>query len=79
MAEVMAIMNSWPLTPISTDVGMPQVLSSAMLLTQKASVAPAPPGNFELIPDVGGLILEAMKVGLLVHLATHKEMDRGEI
>ncbi|XP_067275269.1 uncharacterized protein [Pseudorasbora parva] len=48
MAEVMAIMNSRPLTPISTDAGMPQVLSPAMLLTQKASVAPAPPGNFEL-------------------------------
>ncbi len=48
MAEVMAIMNSRPLTPISTDACMPQVLSPAMLLTQKASVAPAPPGNFEL-------------------------------
>ncbi len=48
MAEVMAIINSRPLTPISTDVSMPQVLSPAMLLTQKASVAPAPPGNFEL-------------------------------
>lgn len=48
MAEVMAIMNSRPLTPISTDASMPQVLSPAMLLTQKASVAPAPPGNFEL-------------------------------
>ncbi|XP_073810196.1 uncharacterized protein [Danio rerio] len=48
MAEVMAIMNSRPLTPISTDASMPQVLSPAMLLTQKASVAPTPPGNFEL-------------------------------
>lgn len=43
-----AIMNSRPLTPISTDASMPQVLSPAMLLTQKASVAPTPPGNFEL-------------------------------
>ncbi|XP_059356924.1 uncharacterized protein LOC132095850 [Carassius carassius] len=48
MAEVMAIMNSRPLTPISSDAGMPQVLSPAMLLTQKASVAPASPGNFEI-------------------------------
>ncbi|XP_067248458.1 uncharacterized protein [Chanodichthys erythropterus] len=48
MAEVMAIMNSGPLIPISSDAGMPQVLSPAMLLTQNASVAPAPPGNFEL-------------------------------
>ncbi|XP_026113195.1 uncharacterized protein LOC113091779 [Carassius auratus] len=48
MAEVMAIMNSRPLIPISSDTGMPQVLSPAMLLTQKASVAPAPPGNFEI-------------------------------
>ncbi len=47
MAEIMTIMNSRPLTPISTDASMPQVLSPAMLLTQKASVAPAPPGNFE--------------------------------
>ncbi|XP_059380036.1 uncharacterized protein LOC132115641 [Carassius carassius] len=48
MSEVMAIMNSRPLTPISSDAGMPQVLSPAILLTQKASVAPAPPGNFEI-------------------------------
>ncbi len=47
MAEAMAIMNSLPLTPISTDASMPEVLSPAMFLTQKASVAPAPPGNFE--------------------------------
>lgn len=48
MAEVMAIMNSRPLTPISTDAEMPQILSPAMLLTQKASVAPAPPGDFRM-------------------------------
>ncbi len=47
MAEVMSIMNFRPLIPISTDASMPQVLSPAMLLTQKASVAPAPPGNVE--------------------------------
>ena len=48
MAEVMAIMNSRPLTPVSSDAEMPQVLSPAMLLTQKASVAPAPPGDFKI-------------------------------
>lgn len=48
MAEVMAIMNSRPWTSISTDAEMPQVLSPAMLLTQKASVAPAPPGDFKI-------------------------------
>lgn len=48
MAEVVAIMNSRPLTPISTDASMPQVFSPTIHLTQKASVAPTPPGNFEL-------------------------------
>lgn len=48
MAEVMAIMNSRPLSPISTDTDIPQILSPAMLLTQKASVSPAPPGDFTM-------------------------------
>lgn len=34
--------------PISTDAEMPQFLSPAMLLTQKASVAPAPPGDYKI-------------------------------
>lgn len=48
MAEVMAIMNSRPLVPISYDAEIPEILSPAMLLTQKASVTPAPPGDFKL-------------------------------
>lgn len=48
MAEVMAIMNARPLVPVSTDPETPEVLSPAMLLTQKASVVSAPPGDFEL-------------------------------
>ncbi|XP_074485799.1 uncharacterized protein LOC141764441 [Sebastes fasciatus] len=48
LAEVMAIVNNRPLVPISTDPESPEILSPAMLLTQKASVVPAPPGDFEL-------------------------------
>lgn len=44
MAEIMAIMNSRPLVPISYDAEIPEILSPATLLTQKASVTPAPPG-----------------------------------
>lgn len=48
MAEVMAMMNARPLVPVSSDPETPEVLSPAMLLTQKASVVSAPPGDFEL-------------------------------
>ena len=48
MAEVMAIMNARPLVPISYDVEIPEMLSPATLLTQKASVTPAPLGDFKL-------------------------------
>lgn len=48
MAEVMAIMNARPLVPISYDAEVPEMLSPAPLLAQKASVTPAPPGDFEL-------------------------------
>lgn len=48
MAEVMAIINARPLVPVSTDPETPEVLSPAMLLTHKASVVSAPPGDFEL-------------------------------
>ncbi|XP_037387155.1 uncharacterized protein LOC119261637 isoform X1 [Pygocentrus nattereri] len=48
MAEVMAIMNARPLVPVSNDPEAPEVLSPAMLLTQKAGTIPTPPGDFEL-------------------------------
>lgn len=48
MAEVMAIINARPMVPISHDAEVPEMLSPATLLTQKASVIPAPLGNFEL-------------------------------
>lgn len=45
MAEVSAIVNARPLVPISSDSAAPFLLSPAMLLTQKQSLA-APPGDF---------------------------------
>ncbi|XP_059210199.1 uncharacterized protein LOC131989046 [Centropristis striata] len=48
MAEVMAIINARPLVAVATDPETPEVLSPALLLTQKASIVPAPPGDFEL-------------------------------
>lgn len=48
MAEVMAIMNARPLIPVSNDAEVPEILSPATLLTQKASVSPAPLGDFDL-------------------------------
>lgn len=48
MAKVMAIMNARPLVPISYDAEVPEMLTPATLLTQKASVTPAPLGDFEL-------------------------------
>ncbi|PWA30644.1 hypothetical protein CCH79_00009293, partial [Gambusia affinis] len=44
----MAIMNARPLIPVSNDLETPEVLSPAMLLTQKAAAVPTPPGDFEL-------------------------------
>ena len=35
MAEVTAIINAWPLVPVSGDQNCPEVLSPTMLLTQK--------------------------------------------
>ena len=35
MAEVMAIVNNWPLVPVSSDPAMPDVLTLSMVLTQK--------------------------------------------
>lgn len=48
MAEVMAIMNARPLVPVSSDPGMPAVLTPAILLTQKIDPVSAPLGNMDL-------------------------------
>lgn len=48
LAEVMAIMNARPLVPVSSDPGMPAVLTPAMLLTQKIDPVSAPLGNMDL-------------------------------
>ncbi|XP_014848114.1 PREDICTED: uncharacterized protein LOC106921142 [Poecilia mexicana] len=46
MAEVMAIMNARPLVSISTDPDKPNLLTPAMLLTQKTNALSAPAGSF---------------------------------
>ena len=46
MAEVMAIVNSRPLVPVSTDPTMPEILTPSTLLTQKTSTLKAIPGEF---------------------------------
>lgn len=46
MYEVSAIINSRPVTPISTDPDDPIIISLAMLLTQKT--------GFDPIPDLDG-------------------------
>ncbi|XP_039463670.1 uncharacterized protein LOC120436908 [Oreochromis aureus] len=46
MAEVTAIVNSRPLTTVSADSEHPEILTPAMLLTQKVGVPPVPPGQF---------------------------------
>lgn len=48
IAEVTAIVNARPLIPILYDVEVPEMLSPATLLTQKASVTSAPLGDFKL-------------------------------
>lgn len=47
MAEVTAIVNARPLTTVSTDPEHPEILSPAMLLTQKIDPPLAPPGQSE--------------------------------
>lgn len=46
MAEVAAIINSRPLVPVSSDPECSEVLTPAMILTQKHAAASPPPGEF---------------------------------
>ena len=46
MSEVMAIVNSRPLVPVSTDPTMPDILTPNTLLTQKSLALQAIPGEF---------------------------------
>lgn len=46
MAEVTAIVNARPLTAVSADPDNPVILTPAMLLTQKVTTPPIPPGQF---------------------------------
>ncbi|XP_026036546.1 uncharacterized protein LOC113029762 [Astatotilapia calliptera] len=46
MSEVTAIVNSRPLTTVSADSEHPEILTPAMLLTQKVGAPPVPPGQF---------------------------------
>ncbi|XP_051792766.1 uncharacterized protein LOC127530319 [Acanthochromis polyacanthus] len=47
MAEVTAIINARPLTPISSDPESPFLLTPTSLLTQKVCTLPPPPGTFD--------------------------------
>ena len=46
MAEVSAIINNRPLTPVSNDPEAPDILTPAMIITQKTTPLPPPPGRF---------------------------------
>ncbi|XP_035770882.1 uncharacterized protein LOC118455573 [Neolamprologus brichardi] len=46
MAEVTAIINARPLSPITTDPDTPFLLTPSMLLTQKVCTPLPPPGSF---------------------------------
>lgn len=86
LAEVTAIMNARPLVPVSTNLQTPEVLSPAMLLTQKASVVSVPPGDFELKDlyksqwrQVQGLVNcfgKRCRLEYLVTLQTRKKWQR---
>ncbi|XP_071944703.1 uncharacterized protein [Antedon mediterranea] len=47
MAEVVDIINSRPLVPVSTDPDAPTILTPSMLLTQKPNTNCAPLGHFD--------------------------------
>lgn len=47
MSEVSAIVNARPLTAVSTDPEHPEILTPAMLLTQKVAMPLVPPGHFD--------------------------------
>lgn len=47
MAEVAAIMNGRPLTPVSTDPSDPVILTPSAILTQKIETLSAPAGSFD--------------------------------
>lgn len=47
MSEMTAIVNSRPLTVVSTDPEHPEILTPVMLLTQKAATPPVIPGHFD--------------------------------
>lgn len=47
MAEVTAIVNTRPVTSVSTDSENPVILTPATLLTQKVGTHPLPPGQFD--------------------------------
>lgn len=46
LAEVSAIVNARPLVPVSNDPEVPEILTPAMLLTQKTASLSGPPGPF---------------------------------
>jgi hypothetical protein len=48
MYEVSIIINSRPITPISSDPENPVIISSAMLLTQKTAFGPVPNFNNDI-------------------------------
>ncbi|KAL4008122.1 hypothetical protein ACER0C_001974 [Sarotherodon galilaeus] len=49
MAEVTAIVNSRPLTTLSADSEHPEILTPAMLLTQKVGAPPVPPAQWRRV------------------------------
>jgi hypothetical protein len=46
MAEITAIVNNWPLIPVSNDPEAPEILTPSTLLAQKPTALTATPGQF---------------------------------